>query len=1093
MIRTKRLLPLAPLLIVLATVWIAACDSPRYPELCGSIAEQTIVVGEMVTVDMCFEDPDGEMLDFEVFNSDAGVATAVASGSTVTVTAVSPGTALVTMVATDPTGLKAQQNFRVVVPNRPPTAVGMIDDRELMVGDSVVIDATGYFTEPDGQALSYTVAVSDSTRLAASVEGAAVTLIAQAKGTVAVTVTAADPGGLTAMQSFRIRIPNRPPVPVDSIPPREIMVDRADSLDLSRFFSDPDEDPLTYVAAVSDSAVAAASVSGSVLTVTGVAKGRAEVTVTATDDEGLWATQRFAVTVPNRPPVVADTIRPRRLFRDEADTVELAAYFYDPDGDALTWGVEVSDSAVVALDLSAPDGRLTVTALSQGEAVVTVSATDTEGLTVRQDFTVTVPNRAPVVIDTIRGQTLFKRDTVQLDLTLYFSDPDRDVLQYVIESSDSLVATASVNRGALTVRAGVKGDAAITVTATDPGGLAARQTFAVTVLNRAPIVVTPIPPQTIFRGLPQIVDVVLHFDDPDGDTLTYSAESSNRRFVRVEIGGSSLTLTAQRKGEAEVTVTATDPDSLAVQHTFAVTVGNREPVPVGTFPHLELVQGDQLTLPIDDFFRDPDRDVLEYEAITSEPGIARATARYGSLTLTGVSEGETELTLTATDPDGLSATQTSTVRVTGRDGDTPEAVGAIPPQTVAEGAVRTIAVAGYFRDPNGDPLAYSATTGDPNVATASASGTRVTLTGMASGRTSLTVTATDPGDLSTTLSTSVVVTSPGQGPVTTGSIPEQRVEIGQTSTLSVASYFQDPDGGRLDFAARSSNPGIVTAAVSGSDLTLTGVAEGSTAVTVTATDSDGLSVSQAASVRVEPQGRAPVAVGTIPAQSVEEGGFAVFDAAPYFREPAGASMRFDVVTSDPTVATAYTRGSNVTVLGVAEGATTLTVTATNAERLSATQPAAVEVVAGPPGPEPVGSVPSDSIMVGDELSIAMAPYFEEPRRKAPDLHGRHIAHRNRHRHDVRRHPEGGGNGQGHRNHYRHRLQSRREVGDTASPGEGQPHRYRLPHRVRLPARRDRRARSGGARCGRILDVRAFRDGVRRHRTHRLPCLPQGQV
>ena len=113
--------------------------------LCGSVPEQTITVGESVTVDLCFDDPNGEMLDHSVVSSDPGVATAVATGSTVTVTAVSPGVALVTMIATDPTGLKAQQSFRVVVPNRSPTAVGTISDRELMVGDSATLDVASLF------------------------------------------------------------------------------------------------------------------------------------------------------------------------------------------------------------------------------------------------------------------------------------------------------------------------------------------------------------------------------------------------------------------------------------------------------------------------------------------------------------------------------------------------------------------------------------------------------------------------------------------------------------------------------------------------------------------------------------------------------------------------------------------------------------------------------------------------------------------------------------------------------------------------------------------------------------------------------------
>ncbi len=965
-------------LALAAVVWLFACDSPQYPELCGSVPEQTIVVGETVTVDVCFYDPDGADLVFEVFSSDPGVATAAAAGSTVTVTAVSPGVVHVTIVATDPTGLKAQQGFRVVVPNRPPVAVGTIDDLEIMVGDSAVIDVAGRFSEPDGQPLAYSAAASDSSRLAVSAEGAAVTVAAVAKGRVKVTITATDPGGLAATQTFQVKVPNRPPVPVDSIAAREIMVGRADTLDMTPFFDDPDGDPLTYVAAVTDSAVAEAGVRGSALTVTGLAKGTATVTVTATDDEGLAAAQRFRVAVPNRPPAVTDTIPPRALFKDEADTLELPSHFSDPDGDPLTWGAETPDSTVVALALSATGGRLTVTALSQGEAVVTVTATDTEGLAARQTFAVTVPNRGPIVADTIPAQTLHKRETLQLDLTLHFLDPDDDTLRYEIESTNALVATATVTNDTLFVRAGAKGQAVVTVTATDPGALSARQTFTVTVLNRAPAITDSIPPQTIFRSQPHTLDLDDHFGDPDGDALTYAAVSSNTRSVRVAISGSTLALRVTlRKGEAEVTVTATDPDNLAVEQTFAVTVGNRAPVVAGAFPNLELGRGDRITLPLGGYFSDPDRDALVYEASTSEPGVATATPRGGLVTLAGVSDGQTTLTLTATDPDGLAATQTSRILVAGA-GDTPTPTGQIPGQTIAEGSTHPLSLSGYFEDPNGDPLAYEAATQNPGIATVSVSGATATITGVATGQTGLTVTASDPDGNSATLSTSVTVVVPRQAPVAVSPIPAQSVAVGQARTISAAGHFQDPDGGSLSFAASSSSPGIVTATASGSDVTLAGVAEGRATVAVTATDSDGLSATQSVAVTVEPAGRGPVTVGTLGGVSIEAGGADILDAALYFRDPDGDDLVHDAGTSDPAVATASANGSIVTVRGVTQGTTTLTITATDPSGLSASQSAAVEVTAPPRGPEAVGTVPNDSIVAGDEITIDMAPYFTHP-------------------------------------------------------------------------------------------------------------------
>ena len=91
----------------------------------------------------------------------------------------------------------------------------------------------------------------------------------------------------------------------------------------------------------------------------------------------------------------------------------------------------------------------------------------------------------------------------------------------------------------------------------------------------------------------------------------------------------------------------------------------------------------------------------------------------------------------------------------------------------------------------------------------------------------------------------------------------------------------------LDFDAVSSNQGVVTAAASGSNVTLTGVSAGRATVTVTATDPDGLSVQQPVSVSVEPSGSAPVAVGDLPGRSLEVGGVAIFDARALLPRPRG--------------------------------------------------------------------------------------------------------------------------------------------------------------------------------------------------------------
>ena len=70
------------------------------------------------------------------------------------------------------------------------------------------------------------------------------------------------------------------------------------------------------------------------------------------------------------------------------------------------------------------------------------------------------------------------------------------------------------------------------------------------------------------------VDVAGAFRDPDGDRLTYGANSSRPAVAAVSVSGSRVTVTPAAPGQATVTVTATDAggsNRTAIQ-VFSVTV-----------------------------------------------------------------------------------------------------------------------------------------------------------------------------------------------------------------------------------------------------------------------------------------------------------------------------------------------------------------------------------------------------------------------------------------------------------------------------------------------------------------------------------------
>ena len=229
--------------------------------------------------------------------------------------------------------------------------------------------------------------------------------------------------------------------------------------------------------------------------------------------------------------------RPRPSSRGDEFQGSVDALFSDPDGDALTYSATSSNSGVVTASMSG--SIITVEAVAEGTATVTVTATDPDGAStsLSVSFTVLGRNDAPVVTDTIPPQNLTEGDTVTLDVSGNFSDPDGDELTFTVESTNTDAATATIDGSMVTIIAVAEGMATVAVTATDPDDAFALQEVMVTVeaANRAPVVTDTIPPQNLTEGDTVTLDVSGNFSDPDGDELTYTAASSDDTVATVSV------------------------------------------------------------------------------------------------------------------------------------------------------------------------------------------------------------------------------------------------------------------------------------------------------------------------------------------------------------------------------------------------------------------------------------------------------------------------------------------------------------------------------------------------------------------------------
>ena len=103
-------------------------------------------------------------------------------------------------------------------------------------------------------------------------------------------------------------------------------------------------------------------------------------------------------------------------------------------------------------------------------------------------------------------------------------------------------------------------------------------------------------------------------------------------------------------------------------------------------------------------------------------------------------------------------------------------------------------------------------------------------------------------------------------------------------------------------------------------------------------DSDGETAAAAVTVAVVPVNDAPLAVGSIPNQRLEEGGPpATLEVAPYFEDPDDEVLTYTATTSNPSVATVVAAGATLTLTPVVTGNAAVTVTAADAGGLTATQ------------------------------------------------------------------------------------------------------------------------------------------------------------
>ena len=892
------------------------------PAATGNLEPLALVAGSTPTVidlSTAFSPPTG--LSYQAASDNEQIATVAVIGRELTVTPVAAGATAITVTAQSAAGSATDSIPVVVVAENQataPTPVGTLPPLMLGTGSGPAFVDVGAAFTPRGfrlEARSPNPGVATVTTHA----DAALRVTPVGAGRTTIEVTASNSFG-SGSRHLQVEVVG-PPRASGTIRPVSLTIGAPpEVVDLRNAFSPPGFQ--VNARSLNEGVVTVSAGVGPSLTLTPVAAGNTSVEVTARNAGGS-TTRTMRVTVAAAAPRAVGTFAPVSLSVGGAAVDVDLAHAFTPAGVPVE--ARSRNTGVVAALVNR--SVVTLTPVGPGNTSVDVTARNASG-SATLSIAVSVAAAAPKAVGTV-APVSFTAGGAAVDVNVAAAFTPAGV-PVEARSLNSGVVNATANGSVVTLTPVGPGNTSVEVTARNASGFATLS-ISVNVAAAAPKAVGTLAPVSLAAGGAAVdVNVAAAFT-PAG--VPIEARSLNSGVVTATVNGSVVTLTPGASGNTSVEVTARNASGFA---TLSITVSVAAaappaPLAVGTLAPISLsVGGVAVEVDVADAFTPAG---VPIEARSLDTGFVTATVNGSVVTLTPADEGSTSVEVTARNASGL-ATLSIAVTVAAAPA-APRTVGGYSTiHLVVGGAGRRLDVQRLFT-PAGLPL--EARSLDTGVVTVAVNGGVVTLTPVGPGAASVEVTARNASGSATM---TIRVTAAAVAPEAVGTPDPLSLPAGGAAVeIDVADLFT-PTGVSYSYGSR--NPGIVSAGLRGSILTLTPASAGTTSVVVGATNALG-KATQTISVTVTGT-TAPRAVGTLAAVSLTVGGEpAEVDVADAFT-PAGFTVRAS--TGRETVATVAVNGTVITITPVGEGTTRVYVDVSNSSG-TARQRISVTVAADP--------------------------------------------------------------------------------------------------------------------------------------------------
>ena len=680
------------------------------------------------------------------------------------------------------------------------------------------------------------------------------------------------------------------------------------------------------------------------------AHGTGTLTVQATDVGGRSTSAEVVVVVAsvNDTPTLTIPSATLTLVEDFSGFSTIATAI-DIENTTLTFSITESTTEVVKVSTSVSGVQISKIANATGQTTLTVTVSDGSLSSMAQVVvTVTTVNDPPDLIVSTSALTLLE-DFASVLIRTTRTDIDGDTLTLTLAESSSGIVTVTTSDSSIQIASikNIYGATTLTISLNDgTTSTSAQVPVIVTPINDPPVLTVSTTVLNLLEGFAPVL-IRTTRSDVENNTLTLTVTESNTGVVTITTlaSGVQVARIGDSNGATTLTISLSDGTiSTSIQVAVIVTPVNDPPVLIVSTTALTLLEDFATPVPISVTRLDNDSNTLTLTVAESATGVVTVTITDAGVQVANITDTNGVTTLTITLSDGITSTSTKVAVIVTPINDPPVLTVSTTALTLLEDfasvQIRTTRI-----DIDGDTLTLTVTESNTGVVTvtALASGVQIVHIDELNGATTLTISLSD-GTISTSTQVSVIVTPVNDPPVLIVSTTALTLLEDFATPVLIRTSRTDIDSNTLTLTVAESATGVVTVTITDAGVQVANITDtnGVTTLTISLSD-DSTSTSIQVAVIITPVNDTPTL--TIPTTSLSltedfEGVFTVATAV----NVDGDTLTLSVVESTTEVVRVTTSATSVDVssLGNANGATTLTITVSDG-RLSLTTQVVITV------------------------------------------------------------------------------------------------------------------------------------------------------